>query len=400
MHITLPSLLAYGLLGHLSWLSYIVIALVFTHITIAAVTIYLHRHQAHRALELHAIPSHFFRFWLWLSTGMVTRQWAAIHRKHHARCETPDDPHSPQVLGIKKVLLEGTELYRAACKDQESIEKFGAGTPTDWLERHVYDKRSGVGIYLMMAIDVMLFGPIGLTIWAVQMAWIPVTAAGIINGMGHYWGYRNFACEDASTNVFPWGILIGGEELHNNHHAFGSSAKLSNKWYEFDIGWMYIRIMEIFKLAKVKKIAPRARFNAAKPVCDLELLQAVITHRYDVITRYTRTMKATCAVEFEKLRTSVPHAETGTMINNLKHWLHLDAHELADTERAQLDNALQQSHELQKIYTMRLELTSLWERSTATKEQLVIQLQEWCHRAEASGIDALQKFSRTLRCYC
>ncbi len=393
------SFFSYGLIGHLSWWAYVLIALALTHITIAAVTIYLHRHQAHRALELHAIPSHFFRFWLWLTTGMVTRQWAAIHRKHHARCETPDDPHSPQVLGIKKVLFEGAELYRVACKDQVSIDKFGSGTPDDWLERNIYHAQSGAGIYLMMVIDLLLFGPIGLTIWAVQMAWIPVTAAGIINGIGHYWGYRNFACEDASTNIVPWGILIGGEELHNNHHAYGSSAKLSNKWYEFDIGWLYIRSMEVVGLAKVKKVAPKASLRAAKPVCDLELLQAIITHRYDVLTRYTRSVKATCATEFDKLRASLPHMQDQGMMKNLKHWLHLDEAELADTDRAHLSEVLSQSQQLQQIYHMRQELSALWSRSNDSKEQLLKQLQEWCHRAETSGIEALQGFSRTLRCY-
>jgi stearoyl-CoA desaturase (Delta-9 desaturase) len=386
-------LIANGLIGHLPWYGYVLVALAFTHITIAAVTIYLHRHQAHRALELHAIPSHFFRFWLWLTTGMITKQWAAIHRKHHAKCETPEDPHSPQVLGIKKVFFEGAELYRAACKVPETMEKYGSGTPEDWVEHNIYSKHSGKGIYLMMAIDLALFGPIGLTIWAVQMAWIPITAAGIVNGIGHYWGYRNFTCEDASTNISPWGILIGGEELHNNHHAYGSSAKLSNKWYEFDIGWLYIRSMETIGLAKVKKIAPTAQFKAAKPVCDLDLLHAVITHRYDVLTRYARTVKATCRTEIIKLQ------HDHGMVKKLKHWLHLDAADLADADKLKLAEVLQQSQELNTIYTMRQDLSALWARSNASKEQLLKQLQDWCQRAESSGIESLQVFSRKLRCY-
>lgn len=395
----MSQLLVFGLIGSLPWWGYVVVALVLTHLTIASVTIYLHRHQAHRALELHALPTHFFRFWLWLTTGMVTRQWSAVHRKHHARCETVDDPHSPQVLGIKKVLFEGAELYRVAVRDQATIDKYGTGAPDDWLERNVYHRLNSYGIYLMMVIDLLLFGPIGLTIWAVQMAWIPITAAGIVNGIGHYWGYRNFTCEDASTNVFPWGILIGGEELHNNHHAFGSSAKLSNKWYEFDIGWMYIRILEILKLAKVKKVAPRARLTQAKPVCDLELLQAIITHRYDVMSRYTRTVKSTCTSEFDKLRAALPHLEDRGMLSKLKHWLKLDETALAESDRIKLGEVLDRSHELNLIYTMRQELIGLWARSNASKEQLLTQLQEWCLRAETSGIDALAVFSRTLRCY-
>ena len=392
-------LISHGLLGPLRWWQYVVIALVLTHITIAAVTIYLHRHMAHRALELHAIPSHFFRFWLWLTTGMVTVQWSAVHRKHHARCETPDDPHSPQVLGIRKVLLEGAELYRNAVRDQATIDKFGAGAPEDWIEHNIYQRYNKQGIFIMMAIDLLLFGPIGLTIWAVQMAWIPVTAAGIINGLGHYMGYRNFACEDASTNVFPLGILIGGEELHNNHHAYGSSAKLSNKWYEFDIGWLYIRIMEVLGLAKVKKVAPRARLKAAKPVCDLELLQAIITHRYDVMTRYASMMKSACTHEIDKLRNALPNIDPQATATNFRRWLHQDADGLAETDRVALDRILQHNANLQVIYSMRQELAAVWARSNASTEQLVKQLQEWCHRAEASGIEGLQAFSRTLRSY-
>src|SRR5690606_31837220 len=253
----------------LPWWGYIVVALGFTHITIAAVTIYLHRCQAHRALDLHPAVSHFFRFWLWMTTGMETKQWAAVHRKHHARCETADDPHSPQILGIGKVLQEGAELYRVEAKNQETLDKFGSGTPDDWLERNLYTRHSALGIGLMLLINVVLFGPLGLTIWAVQMAWIPITAAGIINGACHYWGYRNFDADDASTNIVPWGILIGGEELHNNHHSYASSARLSSKWYEFDIGWMYIRMLQACHLAKVKKVAPKVRFDWAKTRCDL-----------------------------------------------------------------------------------------------------------------------------------
>jgi stearoyl-CoA desaturase (delta-9 desaturase) len=254
----------YSALLDLPWWGYILVTLLLTHITIASVTIYLHRHQAHRALELHSSVSYFFRFWLWLSTGTVTKEWTAIHRKHHAKCETVSDPHSPQIVGIKKVLLEGAELYRKEAKNCETLKKYGRGTPNDWLERNLYSKHNSLGIILMLTIDLLLFGPIGLTIWAVQMAWIPVTAAGIINGAGHYWGYRNFQPDNASTNIVPWGILIGGEELHNNHHAFIGSAKLSSKWFEFDIGWLYIRTLAVLGLAKIKRVAPKVRLDTAK----------------------------------------------------------------------------------------------------------------------------------------
>ncbi len=276
----------------LPWWGYIVVALVFTHITIAGVTIYLHRHSAHRALDLHPAVSHFFRFWLWLTTGMETKQWTAIHRKHHARCETKEDPHSPQILGIEKVMWEGADLYKIEARNQETMERFGQGTPDDWIERNVYSKHSVLGIAAMMVINLALFGFIGLTIWAVQMMWIPLFAAGVINGVGHYWGYRSFQAEDASRNIVPWGIIIGGEELHNNHHAYPSSARLSNKWWEFDIGWLYIRLMEVCGLANVKKIAPKVTLVANKAQCDQDTLHAVIMNRYDVLAKYARSAEA------------------------------------------------------------------------------------------------------------
>src|SRR4051812_16801729 len=286
----------------LPWWGYIVVILALTHITIASITIYLHRHQPHRSLELHPLPSHFFRFWLWLTTGMVTKEWTAIHRKHHAKCETLDDPHSPQIFGIGKVLREGSELYRKEAKNMETLERYGHGTPDDWMERNIYSRHSAKGVALMLIINLILFGPIGLTIWAIQMAWAPIMAAGMINGVGHFWGYRNFEAEDASRNIVPWGILIGGEELHNNHHAYPSSAQLSNKWWEFDIGWMYIRIMEIMGLARVKKIAPKLTLAADKTACDHETLQAVIMSRYDVLTRYAGSLKQTCIEEIADLK--------------------------------------------------------------------------------------------------
>lgn len=386
-----------GGLIDLPWWGYMVVALVFTHITIASVTIYLHRHSAHRALDLHPAVAHFFRLWLWLTTGMSTKAWTAIHRKHHAKCETEEDPHSPQVLTLKKVLLEGGELYRKEAKNQDTLDKYGHGTPEDWIERNVYSAIDKGGVALMLVVNILLFGPIGLTIWAVQMLWIPVTAAGVINGVGHYYGYRNFQVEDASTNIVPWGILIGGEELHNNHHAYASSARLSNKWYEFDIGWLYIRLMEIVGLAEVKKLAPPVKIATGKARCDLQTLQAVITHRYDVLARFTRLVKATCAEELRKLRERRPgHAID---LQSVKRWLHLDAKLVPAKEKAELEEVLKTSKVLDTVYTMRQELVMVWQRSTATKEQLLSQLEDWCRRAERSGIAPLREFSLTLRCY-
>ena len=386
-----------GLLD-LPWWGYVLAALALTHITIASVTIFLHRHQSHQSLDLHPVASHFFRFWLWLTTGTVTREWAAVHRKHHAKCETADDPHSPQILGIKKVLLEGAELYRKEASNQETLEKYGRGTPDDWLERNLYSTRSMLGITLMLAIDVLLFGPIGITVWAVQMIWIPVTAAGIINGAGHYWGYRNFQPADASTNIVPWGILIGGEELHNNHHAHIGSAKLSSKWYEFDIGWLYIRSMAALGLAKVKRVAPKVRLNTSKTVCDIDTLHAVMAHRYEVMARYAKSLKKTYREEVAQLRPHLP-ALGRVDFNRVRHWLHVDATVLSEQEKLKLGLVIQTSTKLNIAYTLRQDLIAIWQRSAPTKEQMVKDLEEWCRRAESSGIVALQQFSTRLRYY-
>ncbi len=401
MSFDLLSFLAHGL-APMPWWGYIVVGLVMTHVTIASVTIYLHRCQAHRGLDLHPAVSHFFRFWLWLTTGMVTKEWVAIHRKHHARVETDDDPHSPQTRGIQTVLWQGTELYRAESRNLETLEKYGIGTPDDWMERNVYTPFSWQGVGLMLVLNLMFFGPIGATIWAVQMMWIPVTAAGIINGIGHYWGYRNFSCEDASRNIVPWGILIGGEELHNNHHAYGTSAKLSSRWYEFDLGWAYIRTLEMLGLAKVRKVAPRLKLDRAKLNADLDTLQAVITHRYAVLTSYASSLKQAYAHEVASLRERARRGElTPEMpsFSRLRKWFQSDAQTLPETDRAHLATTLEQSKALSTIYAMRQELAALWERSNDSREQLLARLQDWCHRAEASNIVALQRFSRRLRSF-
>jgi len=371
--------------------------MIVTHITIVSVTIFLHRCQAHRALDLHAIPSHFFRFWLWLTTGQVTKEWASIHRKHHAKCETEEDPHSPVTRGIKKVLLEGVELYRAESRNLETMQKYGHGTPDDWIERNLYTKFSWQGVALMLILDVILFGAKGITVWAVQMLWIPVTAAGIINGIGHYWGYRNYDCPDASTNIFPWGILIGGEELHNNHHTYGTSAKLSSKWYEFDIGWMYIRMMEMVGLAKVKKLAPEPKFTAAKHTVDLDTLQAVIANRYDVMATYTRSLRHAWRAELAHLREKAHWEED--FLNAAKKLLQREPTKLESTQKDHLSAVLKHSNALKTMHDMRIELGLIWERSTVSREQLLQQLQDWCARAEASGIHLLQEFSLKLRSY-
>lgn len=385
-----------GLLD-MPWWGYVVVTLAMTHVTIASVTIFLHRHQAHRSLDLHPLPALFFRFWLWLSTGMVTKEWAAIHRKHHAKCETPDDPHSPQIHGINKVLWTGVLLYVKEARNRETIARYGHGTPDDWAERNILSAYPKMGVVIMLVADMLLFGiwP-GVLIWGVQMVWIPFWAAGVINGLGHFWGYRNYNCADASTNLFPWGILIGGEELHNNHHSFATSAKLSARWYEFDIGWMYIRILEMFGLARVKKIIPTPKFGIAKARADFDTLQAIITCRYDVMTRYVQSLKLIAQEEFAALK-----AQSGEKLSvqELRRWLVADENELAPEEKSRLASLLQVNARLQTVVTMRQELSALWARSTATHEQLLQDLQDWIARAEKSGIRQLEDFSLRLRRY-
>jgi stearoyl-CoA desaturase (delta-9 desaturase) len=390
------SLRMYNGLFDLPWWGYVLVALVLTHVTIVAVTVFLHRHQAHRALELHPLPSHLFRLWLWLTTGMVTKEWAAIHRKHHARCETVDDPHSPQTRGLSKVLWEGAELYRAEAKNAGTLQRYGHGTPDDWLERNVY-RRSVLGVAIMLVIDAIAFGAMGLTIWAVQMAWIPFWAAGVVNGVGHFWGYRNYDCADASRNILPWGILIGGEELHNNHHSFATSAKLSSKWYEFDIGWMYIRLLEILGLAKVRKTIPQPRFGEVKAEPDLDTLEAIVTHRYDVMTRYVRSLRQVFVDEARRLEAAHGLALSA---RSLRRWvLAGEKGGLREEEQRKLEVAVAKSPALHTVIAMRAELAALWSRSSASREQLLVQLQDWVVRAERSGILPLQEFSLRLRRY-
>ena len=391
----LVDLLANGLWASASGWQVLLVTLLMTHITICSVTIFLHRAQAHRALDLHAIPSHFFRFWLWLTTGMVTKEFVAVHRKHHAKCETEEDPHSPQTRGIKALLLTGVELYRTESKIPETISKYGLGTPDDWIERNLYTRFSWQGVGVMLVIDLLLFGAIGLTVWAVQMLWIPVMATGIINGIGHYWGYRNFEAADASTNVSPWGILIGGEELHNNHHTYPTSAKFSVKPFEFDIAWGYIRALEMLGLAKVRKTAPQLKLGAVRPQADAHTLEAIIANRYEVMAKYASELRAACAAELARVKAQ--GSVNLTELKLAKRWLHRDAEKIPASVLPQLANAVNGSPKLAKLVTMREELRQLWTRTNVSADQLVSDLQAWCKKAESSGIVALEQFSIRLR---
>lgn len=381
----------------LPWWGYVLVTLVLTQISIAAVTIYLHRHQAHRALDLHAVPSHFFRFWIWLTTSMLTPEWVAVHRKHHAMVETDGDPHSPKCKGLGKVLLQGTELYRAAALDEAVVKRYSHGTPDDWLENHLYGAWRNGGIAFMLVIDVLLFGWIGLTIWAVQMIWMPVFAAGAINGLGHWSGYRNFETQDASTNILPWGIFIGGEELHNNHHAFSSSAKLSVKPWEFDIGWMYIRMLCFARLASVRKRAPKPVTDLRRQHIDMDTLREVIANRLHVMADYAQQVTKP-VFKAEKLQLK-GNRKALRLYAKVKRSIHRESSLLDDAHLQLIEQALSHSASLKVVYEFREELKAIWERTAHSNDMLLTSLQEWCRRAEDTGIDVLQDFVAQLRTY-
>jgi len=385
-----------GLLD-LPWWGVVLATLVLTHITIVSVTVYLHRYQAHRAIEVSSFVSHFFRFWLWLTTSMVTKQWVAIHRKHHAKCETEQDPHSPIVMGINTVLWKGAELYRREGDKQATLDAYGHKTPDDWLENNLYSGRTNkLGIAIMLLVDIALFGPIGITVWAVQMAWIPFWAAGIINGAGHYVGYRNFEVSDGSTNLVPWGIIIGGEELHNNHHAFGSSAKFSVKWWEFDIGWMYIQLMKLLGLAKIKKLAPKPVLDSNKCEIDLDTVMALVTNRFQVMSNYARQVVKNV---YKEEVTRTPDGVLRFQLKRARKLLTRDSFLMDPTSKENLAQALSSHQALDTVYEFRQRLEAIWQKTADSQEQLLDAIQEWCSQAEATGIKALQDFAQSLKSY-
>ncbi len=387
--------MSYGVLN-LSFWGYVLATIVLTQITIAGVTIYLHRCQTHRALTLHPIISHFFRFWLWLTTGMVTGQWVAIHRKHHATTDTEGDPHSPKVLGLKKVLWQGAELYKEAATDKEMIAKYSHGTPDDWLEHNLYKRFSTYGIVLMFIADLVLFGLPGITIWAIQMLWIPFHAAGVINGVGHHWGYRNFECPDAATNIFPWGFWIGGEELHNNHHAFASSAKFSIKWWEFDLGWLYIRCLCFLRLAKVKKLPPKLAVQAGKLHVDLDTVRAVISNRFQIMSHYyTRVIRPILKQE----KYANPHAKDRHLLQRAGKLLRLQDCLLSPKAKTCLQALLASREQLRLAYNYRQSLQNIWLKTASSQKELVEALQQWCKQAEESGLEVLRQFAQQIKNY-
>lgn len=388
------SFLQHGLL-HLSIWGYVIATLLMTHLSVVATTIYLHRSQAHRALDLHPAVSHFFRFWLWLTTATNTKEWVSVHRKHHAKCETAEDPHSPQIYGIKKVFFEGAELYLEEAKNKETSLRYGQGTPDDWMERNVYIPFKMYGIFLTFAVDILLFGVPGITVWAVQMLWLPLWSAGVINGIGHYWGYRNFECDDAARNIFPWSILTAGEELHNNHHTFASSAKLSVKWWEIDLGWGYICLLRAFKLAKVKRIPPKLKVAAVRSLVDLDTLKTVVANRFQVMAHYSRDVLVPVLRE-EQRKASV----TGQhLMRRCKVMILRAEHMLDDAGKQHVAKILENNHAIQLAYQYRQKLQAIWGRTTASQRELLDALQEWCKEAEATGVKALQNFVKRIHSY-
>jgi fatty-acid desaturase len=380
-------------LWHPSAGTIVLYTLILTHITIVSVTVYLHRYSAHRALELHPILQHFFRFWLWLTTGMLTQQWTAIHRKHHAMCETPDDPHSPRIVGLRNVLLRGAELYGIEAHNDETMRRFGRGTPDDWIERQLYRRFKRSGIALMAVIDVVLFGPIGLTVWAVQMVWIPFLAAGVVNGVGHYWGYRNFECPDAATNIVPWGVLMGGEELHNNHHTYPNSAKLSVKPWEFDLGWFWIRLFALLGLARPLSTGPVVAQVVGRRHIDRNTATAVVNDRFRIMANYAERIVG-------PLVSQVLHGEATRLgIRRIKTILCREESLLTLDQRAQIDELIATQPQISLIYRLKRQLQEVWVRRSGNVDDALSALRQWCLDAEATGIDALQEFAAELKSY-
>jgi len=383
-----------GLISLSAW-GYVGVALLLTHVTIASVTIFLHRHQAHHALDLHPLASHFFRFWLWLTTATVTREWVAIHRKHHACCETDEDPHSPRFKGILTVLFGGLWLYRREAARTETLSRFGHGTPDDYLERELYTRYRNLGIVIMALIDIALFGLPGIAIFAVQMVWLPFWAAGVINGLGHYFGYRNFETPDASTNILPWGILVGGEELHNNHHAYMASARMSNKWWEFDIGWAYVRLLALCRLATIRRLAPRAISEMGKGLIDRDTARAVVSQRFLILKRYGQMV----------IRPTLRQARRNTdrmgrrLLRRARKLITREGLPQDQRTAETIDHVLSLDETLATIYRFKQQLKEVLLRGARDECGRVERLRAWCTASEQSGIEALEEFATYLRGY-
>jgi stearoyl-CoA desaturase (delta-9 desaturase) len=385
-----------GGLFQAGWGTLALYLLVATQLTILSVTLYLHRSQAHRGVDFHPLVAHVFRFWTWLTTSMITKEWVAIHRKHHAKCETEEDPHSPMQKGIRTVFWRGVELYREARGQREDIEKYGKGCPDDWIERHLYTPHATMGPTALLFISFALFGFAGVAVWAVQMLWIPFWAAGVVNGLGHWWGYRNFETDDTATNLSPWGVWIGGEELHNNHHAFPSSAKFALRKWEFDIGWAVIRAAQAVGLAKVLRVAPALDVRPNIPVPDMDTMKALLAHRFQAMTDFKRRVLAPAlqeeaAARGTRMRRLLPR--------KLRHGLADDGRWLQPEARAQMQAWVEQSPRIRALVEARARLAQVLTARSHDAAERLHQLQAWCHEAEASGIRALQDYAARLKGY-
>jgi len=392
---SIMDLLTGGITG-LGWWEMGLVLLVFTQLTIFSVTLYLHRSQAHRGVDFHPVLAHFFRFWTWLTTSMITREWVAIHRKHHAKVETEEDPHSPQVKGIGMVFWRGVELYREARALRGDIEQYGRGAPDDWIERRLYTAHANWGPIVLFFVNTLLFGLPGVALWAIQMAWIPFWAAGVVNGLGHWWGYRNFESADTSTNLTPWAFWIGGEELHNNHHAFPSSARFSMRRWEFDIGWQVIRALESVGLAKVLRVAPKLDIRPNISVPDADTLRALLSHRFQAMTDYQRNvfkpaLREEAAAAGARVRELLPRRLRRGLVDDGR-WLKPDA-------RQQLRDWVAQRPRIRTLVEHRARLANLLEARSHDAAERLKQLQAWCHEAEASGIAGLQAYAARLKGY-
>ena len=378
-----------------TWVGYVLYTLVVTHISIVAITLYLHRGVCHSAIEIKPLLAHFFRFWLWLTTSMRTADWVAVHRKHHAKCETIDDPHSPAYYGIETVLLRGADLYHEEKNNPETLEKYSQNCPTDWVEEKIYTGMNNIGILLLFILNIILFGVVGIIIWAIQMAWTPIFAAGGINGAGHYWGYRNYDTSDDSTNMIPLGIVIGGEELHNNHHAFPTAAKFSLKPWEFDLGWMYIKLFSLLGQIKVKRLAPITIINEPSKSLDHETGYALLKSKLTVITNYSKiVLKPLMKHEHKKA-----NGELKRLLNRSKCTLVREPHRITNQENNTLDIIFDKCASLKIAYDLRNKLFDILHSRNLKHDKFIDSINQWCEEARSVGIESLVDFSIWLRGY-
>jgi stearoyl-CoA desaturase (delta-9 desaturase) len=384
----------YGLVP-LPWWGYVVWTLLWAHVSLMAITLYFHRDQAHRSVDLHPALRHFFRFWLWINTGAPTRQWVAVHRKHHALCERDGDPHSPVIYGLRRVVLQGAELYMDEARKPETVEKYGKGTPDDWLERNVYGRFDYTGIGLLVAFDILMFGAAGIIMVAVQLATMPVLAAGIINGVCHSKGYRNFETNDASTNLWRFGLLIGGEELHNNHHAFPTSARFSLRPGELDMGWLHLKVLSALGLARIRRVASEPDLGTTSPAPDLEALRSVMINRMHVLRAYMHDV--TLPVLRRECESLGSNAKA--VVPRVRRWLTWHPHLLDESERRHLGELVEQLPSFNLVLKFRNELKSLWEGAHTSNERLLEDFRQWCRRAEDSGNQYLSEFAAYLRSF-